>query len=361
MVKKIISVVGARPQFIKAATLSRVLKKEKDINHLQLHTGQHYSPEMADVFFEELDYHPDFDLGIGSASHAVQTGQAMIGIEEVLLKEKPDLLIVYGDTNATLAGSLTAAKLHLPVAHVEAGLRSFNHKMPEEINRIVADALSDVLFCPTPTAVKNLAKEGRSQGVINSGDILLDALNLFLPIARKSSSIQERLSLKGASYWLLTMHRPSNVDEVATLKGVLDALAHTEHPRIIFPCHPRTAKTLEDIASQELFHVEVIPPLSYMDILILEENAELILTDSGGVQREAYFLARPCLTLRDETEWPETLEGGWNKLVGTDPARIRKDTSAVKSRTAMPHLEVFGNGKSGLRMVEEVLKFSKSC
>lgn len=352
---KVVSIVGARPQFIKAAMLSRSLNKEKGIQHIQLHTGQHYSSEMAEVFFKELNYRPDYDLGIGSGSHAVQTGKSMIGIEEVLIEENPDLVIVYGDTNATLAGSLAAAKLHISIAHVEAGLRSFNRRMPEEINRLIADTLSEILLCPTSTAVMNLASEGRTKGVINTGDILLDTLNLFLPAARKSSSILQQLSINGGSYWLLTMHRPSNVDDEEILRGVISALASIDHPQIIFPCHPRTAQTLERMTSQEKDHIRIIKPVSYLDMLILEENAELILTDSGGVQREAYFLACPCITLRDETEWPETLEGGWNRLTGSDPVQISESILKAQQPASPPNLSAFGFGKATQNISDAIL------
>lgn len=354
---KIISVVGARPQFIKAAMLSRTLTETSKITHLHLHTGQHYSKEMAELFFEELNYRPDFDLTVGSGTHSYQTGKAMMGIEEILIKEEPYLVIAYGDTNATLAGALAAVKLHIPVAHVEAGLRSFNRRMPEEINRIVADAVSDFLFCPTPTAVSNLKNEGREKGVFNTGDILLDTLQYFIPIARERSDILNRVNLKDEKFWLLTMHRPHNVDEVDKLKKVLAALGETDYPRIIFPCHPRTQKTIQNIPEKMTDHIDIILPVSYLDMLVLEEHAELILTDSGGVQREAYFLARPCLTLREETEWPETLSDGWNKLVGTDPIIIKKRIESIKIPESSPDLKRFGSGKALERISKEITGF----
>lgn len=339
--------------------LSRALSQNPDLTHLHLHTGQHYSPKMAQIFFDELDYRPDYDLGIGSGSHARQTGEAMMGIEQVLIKEKPDLVIVYGDTNATLAGTLAAVKLHLPVAHVEAGLRSFNRLMPEEINRIVSDAISDLLFCPTPTAVENLNREGRVGGVIHTGDILLDTLQFFLPKARELSDVIKRFKLTNESFWLLTMHRPANVDEGKTLCSIIGALSSNDYPRIIFPCHPRTAKNLGRLSDSDFGKIDLIPPVSYFDMLILEDNAELILTDSGGVQREAYFLARPCLTLRSETEWPETLEGGLNQLVGTDPQTIVKGIKETAFNPRMPDLEVFGSGQATSRMASQIVNILK--
>jgi len=355
--RKLLSVVGARPQFIKAAMLAKTFKDKQEIKHLQLHTGQHYSPEMTEIFFDELDYHPDFDLKVGSGTHAYQTGKALIEIEKVLQDERPDLVIVYGDTNATLAGALAAVKLHVPGVHVEAGLRSDNRRMPEEINRIVTDAVSEILFCPTPTAVENLKKEGRKEGVVHTGDILLDTLNYFLPRAHETSDVLDRLALNDQPFWLLTMHRPYNVDEVEKLKKVLVTLSGTDHPRIIFPCHPRTQKTIKEIAEHELNHIDIIPPVSYLDMLVLEEHAQLILTDSGGVQREAYFLARPCFTLREETEWPETLEGGWNRLVGTDPDAVIEGIKQAKAPDSLPDLGAFGDGKAAQRMHEGILRF----
>ncbi|MEA3311231.1 MAG: UDP-N-acetylglucosamine 2-epimerase (non-hydrolyzing) [candidate division WOR-3 bacterium] len=354
---RLLSVVGARPQFVKAAMLSRALAEVPKITHLHLHTGQHYSPEMAEIFFDELDYHPDFDLKVGSGTHAYQTGKALIEIEKVLQDERPDLVIVYGDTNATLAGALAAAKLHIPVVHVEAGLRSRNRRMPEEINRMLTDACSDLLFCPTPTALANLKSEGRIEGVIHTGDILLDTLHHFLPIARKRSDILKRLEIGDGSFWLLTMHRPYNVDEVEKLKKVLVTLSGTDHPRIIFPCHPRTQKTIKEIAEHELNHIDIIPPVSYLDMLVLEEHTQIILTDSGGVQREAYFLARPCFTLREETEWPETLKGGWNRLVGTDPDAVIEGIKQAKAPDSLRDLGAFGDGKAAQRMHEGILRF----
>ncbi|MCK4232450.1 UDP-N-acetylglucosamine 2-epimerase (non-hydrolyzing) [candidate division WOR-3 bacterium] len=355
--RKLLSVVGARPQFIKAAMLSRTLAREAPgLTHLHLHTGQHYSPEMAEIFFDELDYHPDFDLKVGSGTHAYQTGKALIEIEKVLQDERPDLVIVYGDTNATLAGALAAVKLHIPVAHVEAGLRSGNRRMPEEINRIVTDAVSEILFCPTPTSVNNLKKEGRKDGVIHTGDILLDTLHYFLPRAHETSDVLDRLALNDQPFWLLTMHRPSNVDDESKLGMIIKAFIREDRPRIIFPCHPRTAKTLDKLSSHDLDNIDVIPPVSYLDMLVLEEHASLILTDSGGVQREAYFLSRPCLTLREETEWPETLEGGWNRLVGTDPERILAALKQIDPPASSPNLGAFGDGKATERMKQEILK-----
>lgn len=353
---KIISIVGTRPQFIKATMLAKSFEDTEGITHLLLHTGQHYSKEMAELFFRELDCRPDFDLAVGSGTHAYQTGKAIMRIEEILIQEKPDVVIVYGDTNATLAGSLAAVKLHLPVAHVEAGLRSFNRRMPEEINRVVTDAVSDFLFCPTPTAVSNLKKEGREKRVIHTGDILLDTLQYFLPLARERSDIINRLRLNDESFWLLTLHRPANVDEVRIVKRVLEALSKSNYPRTIFPCHPRAARSLSKLSAGELNHIDIIPPVSYLDMLILEEHAELLLTDSGGVQREAFFLARPCLTLREETEWPETLEGGWNKLVGTDPESIIEGIELFRVPDHPPDLELFGNGCATKRMKRELLQ-----
>jgi len=336
--------------------LSRALAEIPDLAHLHLHTGQHYSPEMAQIFFDELDYHPDFDLKVGSGTHAYQTGKALIEIEKVLQDERPDLVIVYGDTNATLAGALAAVKLHIPAAHVEAGLRSGNRRMPEEINRIVTDAVSEILFSPTPTALANLKSEGRIEGVIHTGDILLDTLHYSLPRAHETSDVLDRLALNDQPFWLLTMHRPYNVDDENKLGMIIKAFIREDRPRIIFPCHPRTAKTLDKLSSHDLDNIDVIPPVSYLDMLVLEEHAQLILTDSGGVQREAYSLARSCFTLREETEWPETLGEGWNHLVGTEPESILKGIDKITLPDRPPDLKIFGDGKATERMKQEILK-----
>ncbi|HEX7400538.1 MAG TPA: UDP-N-acetylglucosamine 2-epimerase (non-hydrolyzing), partial [candidate division Zixibacteria bacterium] len=311
---KIISVVGARPQFIKLASLSKELRKKH--HEIIIHTGQHYDDNLSKVFFSELSIpKPDYNLGIGSAEHGEQTGRMMEGIERILLSEKPNLVIVYGDTNSTLAGALAAAKLNIPVAHVEAGLRSYRKSMPEEINRVLTDHVSTLLFCPTPTSVKNLKKEGITKGVHLVGDVMYDSLLDHLKVAEKKSRIMRKLNLRKKEFYLLTIHRAENTDIKENLKKVTQIIAHLDK-KVVFPIHPRTRNKLGEFKLLSrllsLSNLILIDPVSYLDMLILEKNAGFILTDSGGVQKEAFFLRIPCLTLRDETEWVETLESGWN-------------------------------------------------
>jgi len=320
---KVVSVIGARPQFIKCAPVSCELRQVAQ--EVLVHTGQHYDDSMSGVFFRELGLpEPDYHLAVGSGSHGHQTGEMLKKIEEVLLKEEPDVVLVYGDTNSTLAGALAAAKLHIPVAHVEAGLRSYNRKMPEEINRVLTDHLSALLLCPTGTAVENLRREGVTKGVHLVGDVMYDALLDGVEIARRTSTILDRLAVEPQRYILATVHRAENTDQPQRLEGIVTALvglAKAGH-RVVFPVHPRTQKQLSLHSIELCEGVVQIDPVSYLDMVLLESMARLILTDSGGIQKEAYWLQVPCLTLRDETEWEETVQSGWNRLVGTDPQRI---------------------------------------
>ena len=324
---KIATIIGARPQFIKAAMVNKAVQKHNmeskcpAITEIIVHTGQHYDDNMSAVFFRELNIpEPDLNLGIGSGPHGQQTGQMLIRIEEVLLSEKPDLVIVYGDTNSTLAGALAAAKLKIPIAHVEAGLRSFNREMPEEYNRVLTDHCSDLLFCPTQTAVQNLKHEGISKGVYLVGDVMCDSVLHNLKLAEKNSCILEKLDLKPKKYALATIHRAENTDEPKKLKSIfyaLDKIAQNGW-HVIVPLHPRTQKKLNNSETYQLNDLVLIEPLSYLDMLLLEKQAKVILTDSGGVQKEAYWFEVPCVTLRNETEWVETVETSWNYLAGTD-------------------------------------------
>jgi len=328
---KILSVVGARPQFIKVKPIDVAFRRRR-IKHVMVHTGQHYDYRMSKVFFDQLCIrHPDYNLAVGSGAHGAQTACMLERLEKVLLKCKPDMVIVYGDTNSTLAGALAAAKLHVPVAHVEAGLRSFNRAMPEEINRVLTDHAADLLFCPTKTAVDNLKKEGITKGVYLSGDVMFDVFRESLPLLSKRT-ILSRLNLVSRSYFLLTVHRQENTANIGNLKMILSALASSKET-VVFPVHPRTSKVLKQIKglkSDEFADFRLIEPVSYLDMLVLEKNAKKIFTDSGGVQKEAFWLGVPCVTLRDETEWIETLMRGENVLAGTDKKKI---ISAALSRS----------------------------
>ena len=348
---KVVSVVGNRPQFIKAAPLSAALAKVSD--HVLVHTGQHYDAELSQVFFDELGLRPpDHEIEAGSGSHAAQTAAMLTGLEPVLAGERPDLVLVYGDTNSTLAGALVAAKLQLPLGHVESGLRSFDRAMPEEVNRVVADVLSDLRFCPSQTAVANLAAEGITQGVHLVGDVMVDVAEAFAPAARRSGAV-DRLGLEPGAYALVTVHRQSNTTDAAmpALVEVLEALARPA----VFPIHPRTRAALERTGLLERAGAAATlsPPLGYLEFTALLMSAEVCLTDSGGVQKEAYLHRVPCITLRDTSEWVETVELGWNRLAGG------LDADAVA--TALRHLErpsehppLYGDGDAATRIADVV-------
>lgn len=323
---KLLTVVGTRPQFVKAAMVSRAIPAFNEgcrdgirIREVLVHTGQHYDADMSAVFFRELKLpSPDYHLEIGSGPHGQQTGRMLEALEDVMAKEKPDYVVVYGDTNSTLAGGLAASKLHIPVAHVEAGLRSFNRSMPEEVNRVVVDHLSTLLFCPTDHAVKNLSCEGVVNGVHLVGDVMAEALRLSLSVARRESQILDRFSLQPRHYCLATVHRADNTDNRERLMQILSALASLEVP-VMFPCHPRTKNAIERFGLGTILAgspVQLIEPVGYFDMLQLEMDAAVIITDSGGVQKEAYWLGVPCVTVREETEWIETVESGRNILAG---------------------------------------------
>lgn len=358
---KVLTVVGARPQFIKAAPLSRALRAA-GIQEYLLHTGQHYDYGMSQVFFDELGLpQADINLDVRSGSHGQQTGQMLVEIEKVLEAQKPDWVVVFGDTNSTLAGALAAVKLHIPVAHIEAGLRSFNREMPEEHNRILTDHCADLLFCPTQTAVDNLQREGLTDIAHLVGDPMYDAVLLFSQVAAQKSNILQSLGLQKGDYLLATIHRAYNTDDPQALSTLLTTLQSLEET-VILPIHPRTRKKIADFGllnAPKASNLRLIEPLSYLDMLVIEQNARMILTDSGGVQKEAYFFAVPCLTLRPETEWVETLEGGWNTIVGLDAEKIRQHVRSVdaqKSATrrgieSNPPKPVFGNGQSAQKIV----------
>lgn len=363
---KIVTIVGARPQFIKASAVSRALKSYSDMNEILIHTGQHYDESLSDIFFKELDIpRPDYQLNIGSGSHGAQTGRMIEGIEAALLREKPDWILVYGDTNSTLAGAIAASKIHVPLAHIEAGLRSFNRKMPEEINRLLTDHAADLLFAPTQSALKHLHKEGISQEkTYLVGDVMYDVALFYACKAESHSKCLEELNIRPKDYILSTIHRAENTDNSARLttiiKGLLDAAKQIE---IVLPLHPRTRGALNregllDIASA---HLKLIEPVGYLDMIVLQKNASLIATDSGGVQKEAFFFQVPCITLREETEWTELVELGWNKLVPPlDPEMI---TQALISNHQQANLSItelnqpYGDGKTAFKVSEILRQF----
>jgi UDP-N-acetylglucosamine 2-epimerase len=341
---KIATIVGARPQFIKAAPLSGELRKRH--SEILIHTGQHYNREMSDVFFEELGIPaPDFNLGVGSGPHGAMTGKMLASIETVLMETRPDCVIVYGDTNSTLAGALAASKLNLPVAHVEAGVRSYNRKMPEEINRLVADHLAALLFCPTEKSVNNLRREGIEKNVFNVGDVMYDAFLMFLEKAKNQSGLLKSLGLGEKEYLLLTLHRAENVDRDDRLRILMDAVGRAG-TTVIFPIHPRTEARLNGLGLMNALgsNVRLIPPVGYLDMIALESHARLILTDSGGVQREACFLSIPSVILREETEWPELVEMGATRLGEAALENLwETDFSGIPWEKAR---DVFGTGEA---------------
>ncbi len=358
---RFVTIVGARPQFIKAAPLSKELRREH--TELLVHTGQHYDENMSAVFFHELDIPaPDRQLGVGSGPHGAQTATMLQRIEEVLEEAEPDAVIVYGDTNSTLAGALAAAKMQIPVAHVEAGLRSFNRRMPEEINRIVTDRLSRWLFAPSQTAVDQLAAEGVTDGVYDVGDIMADCIRRFGPRARERSKILQELGVRPGEYCVATVHRAGNTKVAARLADIFEGLRRIPYP-VVLPLHPRTRAAIEQhelnvqfdsppVSSNDRSRLVVIDPVSYLDMLQLQQNAAFVLTDSGGMQKEAYYLGVPCVTLRDETEWVETVQVGWNRLVGADPQQIvaAVEQHRTDGKSARPLL--YGNGRSAEQIVQ---------
>lgn len=344
---KIVTVVGARPQFIKAAPLSRVLRAKH--TEILVHTGQHYDENMSDIFFTELNIpKPDYNLNIGSASHGKQTGDMLAGIEDVLIKEKPDFLLVYGDTNSTIAGALAASKLHIKVAHVEAGLRSFDRTMPEEINRVLTDHISDLLFAPTDTAIANLKAEGITKGVHNVGDIMMDAVIYNANLSEANSKILLILDISPKSYYLATIHRASNTDNIDNLKSIFSAFNQLDK-QVILPLHPRT-KVILAKNNINTGNIKIIEPVGYLDMLKLTKNATVVVTDSGGLQKEAYILGTPCVTVRETTEWVETVDVGANKLAGTDTAKIIELVNSYKG-VVMPNIPLYGDGHAAQKIV----------
>lgn len=354
--KKIVTIIGARPQFIKTPLISGELKKFA--KEIIVHTGQHYDINMSDIFIKELDIKkPDYNLGVGSDTHGAQTGKMLEGIEKVLLKEKPDLVIIYGDTNSTVAGSLAAVKLHIPVAHVEAGMRSYNRQMPEEINRVLTDHVSDLLFCPTKSSVKILKGEGITKGVYFTGDVMCD---IRRKLKAKMSNVKtlKNYNLKPKTYLLATVHRAENTDKKENLVNIIKAFIEIEET-IVFPVHPRTKKFFVEYGLQKILsqnpQIRLIEPVGFFDMITLESNASMILTDSGGVQKEAYLDRVPCITLREQTEWVETVASGWNRLAGTETKRIvryAKHFSKPKS-----HPNFLGDGKGYIKIAKIIKRY----
>lgn len=343
---RVLSIVGARPQFVKLAVICRAVAEREKWEHIIVHTGQHYDPGLSDIFFEELGIpRPDHDLGVGSGSHGEQTGEMLKRLEPVLAAEKPDWVLLYGDTNSTLAGALAASKLGFRSVHIEAGLRSYRRSMPEEINRVVADHLSDLLCCPTAAAMDNLRREGLADRAALTGDIMYDASLAYREAAeRRGGRLAE--TWRPGEFALATVHRAENTDDAQRLQGIVAALewvARTMCP-VVWPVHPRTRKRLSDISCWPSA-VSTIEPVSYLEMLLLEGRARCILTDSGGVQKEAYFFQAPCITLRDETEWTETLENSCNVLAGASLDKIRDASGGIAQ--AGPWTSLYGNGHAG--------------
>ncbi|MDV6316112.1 non-hydrolyzing UDP-N-acetylglucosamine 2-epimerase [Idiomarina sp. HP20-50] len=355
--QRILTIIGARPQFIKASVVSRAIKEMEGIDEILLHTGQHFDANMSDVFFNQLGIpRPDIQLDIHGGSHGEMTGRMLAEIEQALLEHKPDRVLVYGDTNSTLAGALAAAKLHIPVAHVEAGLRSFNMRMPEEINRILTDQVSDILFCPTTTAVKNLESEGylnKPVKVMQVGDVMQDAAILFAEkaIAPADGEVPEE-------FILVTLHRAENTDDPLRLASIVKALneIHKNHAPVVLPLHPRTRKL---IAQQNLeLNVHLIDPVGYFEMVWLLDHCQLVLTDSGGVQKEAFFFGKTCVTMRDQTEWVELIEAGANELVGANQQKIMDAAIRNLGRKVKDTEKLYGGGEAVQRIVNELVTSS---
>lgn len=353
------TIVGARPQFIKAAAFALALKKHSTqiVQHTLVHTGQHYDEMMSEVFFREPEIGaPDFNLAVAGGTHGAMTGKMLERIEALLIERKPDWVLIYGDTNSTIASALAAAKLNIRVAHVEAGLRSFNMRMPEEINRIVADRLSTLLFCPTEVAVKNLRREGVVQGVSLVGDVMYDVALQFSEIAERKSSALTHLGLSEKSFVLATCHRAENTDNLGRLASILRALnTIAQEKTVVLPIHPRTRNKIEQFGLNNLLtQIIVIDPLSYLDMVLLEKNSAAIVTDSGGVQKEAFFYKVQCITTRDETEWLETVENGWNVLTGAEEKSIVDAFRRIDLRKSI-ECHPYGDGHAAEHILSHIL------
>lgn len=372
---KILTIIGARPQIIKAAALSRAIKTHfsEQIREIIVHTGQHYDANMSQVFFEELQIPaPDYNLGVGSGSHGLQTAKMLEGIEQILEKEKPDYLVLYGDTNSTLAGAVAASKIHVSVVHIEAGLRSFNKSMPEEINRILCDHVSTLLFTPTKTGYKNLLNEGFKEneapfsadkpGIFHCGDVMYDNSLFFAPLAEKQTTILTDLNLQTNSFILATVHRPANTDNPKNLSGILDALLLLSSQKtVVLPIHPRTLKKVEELPGKQLQilqknpNIHFIPPVSFLEMIALEKNAALVLTDSGGVQKEAYFFQKPVVVIRPETEWVEIMESGAGLLSAADSEKILNAVNSLLNKQ-IEYPPIYGDGQAARFICQTILQ-----
>jgi len=356
---KILTIVGARPQFIKASAFSRAVKNYADVEEVIVHTGQHFDKNMSDIFFEEMEIPtPKYNLEIHSLSHGAMTGRMLEEIEKVLVLEKPDVLLVYGDTNSTLAGALAAKKMHIKVAHVEAGLRSFNMRMPEEVNRILTDRISDYLFCPTDTAVKNLKNEGYANipcEVVRTGDVMYDAALFYAKKAEVSSTVLSDLGVAKNEYILATIHRQENTDDENNLKNIVAALNEINaRVRVVIPLHPRTRKILEQQSITPEF--TIIDPVGYIDMVQLTANAKLVMTDSGGLQKEAFFFQKNCVTMREQTEWIELVENGFNVTTGAVKEKILEGFNTMLNKQNDFSVNLYGTGNASAEIVEHLLR-----
>ena len=351
--KKIITIVGARPQIIKSSAISRAVKTvfSEQLEEIIVHTGQHYDENMSKVFFEEMNIPtPNYNLQVGSGSHGQQTARMLEGLEKIFLDEKPDGVVVYGDTNSTIAGALAASKLHIKIAHVEAGLRSFNKLMPEEINRITTDRISDLLLVPSQNAMQLLENENLSENAIFTGDVMFDSILFYQKMAEEKYSLNSITS--ESEFYLATVHRAENTDDKERLQNIFSAFSEMNKP-VLLPLHPRTKSKLDGINFND--NIKIIEPVSYLEMILLLKNSSKVLTDSGGLQKEAYFMKKPCITLRDETEWVETLNGNWNFICGANTETI---LDKIKVTDFEKQKDYYGNGNAGKKIVDSLIKFS---
>jgi UDP-GlcNAc3NAcA epimerase len=360
--RKIATVVGARPQFIKASVVSRALKESEDFSEIMIHTGQHYDTQMSENIFKELEMiSPKYNLSVGSGNQSYQTGEMMKRIEDVLIEEAPAAVIVYGDTNSTLAGALTAAKLNIPVAHIEAGLRSFNRRMPEEINRIVADHVSSLLFCPTEAAMSNLRAEGIHRRSYKCGDVMYDVALQYSDYAERKSRILESMNLSPNDYLVATVHRAENTDSQERLSRIMEGLSFLgKEMNVVMPLHPRTRKMIGQYGlEKEMRNLHTMEPAGFLDMMRLVMNARVVATDSGGVQKEAYFHRIPCVTLREETEWVETVNAGWNSLVELNSSEsvVHAVHSAIREKVYRTDIHEYGDGRAAHKIIGVIAKY----